>query len=95
MILDKQDDVLFERSAHDGALGELVDQILDADDSRTGQRHMIFFLSVPDSDKTLDLGRNIPNDKKSKTGKTTAFTMSQRYVSSEALIAAEKTSDLD
>ena len=27
-------------------------------------------------------------------GKNTAFTMSQRYVSSEALVAAEKTSDL-
>ena len=95
LILDKQDDVLFERSAHDGPLGELVDQILDADDSRTGQRHMVFFLSAPDSDDTLDLGQNIPNNKKSRTGKNTAFTMGQRYVSSEALIAAEKTSDLD
>jgi len=68
LILDKQDDVIFERSAHDGPLGELVDQILDADDSRTGQRHMVFFLSAPDSDDTLDLGQNIPNNKKSRTG---------------------------
>ena len=73
----------------------LVDRLLDANDSRTGQRFMIFLLSAPDSDKTLDLGRNIPNDKKSKTGKATAFTMSQRYVSSEALVQAKTTSDLD
>ena len=56
---------------------------------------MVFFLSAPSSEDTLDLGQNIPNNKKSRTGKNTAFTMGQRYVSSEALIAAEKTSDLD
>jgi len=95
LILDKQDDVLFERSAHDGPLGELVDQILNSDESRTGQRHMVFFLSAPDSDDTLDLGQNIPNNKKSRTGKNTAFTMRQRYVSTDALVAAKKTSDLD
>ena len=95
MILEKHDDVIFERSVHEGPLGELVNQVLDSDDSRSGQRYMVFFLSAPTSDETLDLGRNIPNDKKSKTGKNTAFTMSQRYVSSEALVAAEKTSDLD
>lgn len=94
-IVEKHDDVIFERSAHDGPLGELVDQILDSDESRNGQRHMVFFLSAPDSDDTLDLGQNIPNNKKSRTGKNTAFTMSQRYVSSEALIAAKKTTDLD
>ena len=94
-ILEKHDDVTFERSLHEGALGELVNRILDSDDSRTGQRHMVFFLSAPGSSETLDLGKNIPNDKKSKTGKNTAFTMSQRYVSSESLIAAGKTSDLD
>ena len=95
MILEKHDDVIFERSVHEGPLGELVNQVLDSDDSRSGQRYMVFFLSAPTSDETLDLGRNIPNDKKSKTGKNTAFTMSQRYVSSEALVVAEKTSDLD
>ena len=95
MILEKHDDVILERETHEGPLGDLVDRLLDNNDSRTGQRFMIFLLSAPDSDKTLDLGRNIPNDKKSKTGKTTAFTMSQRYVSSEALVEAETTSDLD
>ena len=94
-ILEKHDDVMFERSAHEGALGQAINQILDADDSRTGQRHMVFLLSAPDSNQTLNLGEPIPNDKKSKAGKATAFTMSQRYVSSEALVAAEKTTDLD
>ena len=94
-IIKKYDDVLFERSAHDGALGELVDQILDSDETRSGQSNMVFLLSAPDSNDTLDLGKSIPNDKKSKTGKNTAFTMSQRYVSSEALTQAKTTSDLD
>lgn len=95
LILKKHDDVVFERSAHDGALGQVINQVLDSDDSRTGQRHMVFLLSAPDSNETIDLGGPIPNNKKSKTGKNTAFTMSQRYVSSEALVVAEKTTDLD
>ena len=95
LILKKHDSVIFERSAHEGALGQVVNQVLDADDARTGQRHMVFLLSSPDSNDTLNLGKPIPNDKKSKTGKSTAFTMGQRYVSSVALMAAEKTTDLD
>ena len=95
LILEKHDDVIFQRSAYTGALGELVNQVLDSDESRTGQRHMVLLLSAPGSDKTLDLGKSIPNDKKSKTGKNTAFTMRHRYVSTDALVAAKKTTDLD
>lgn len=95
MILEKYDDVLLERGANEGALGELVDRILVGDEKRAGQRNMIFLLSAPDASETLDLGQSIPNDKKSKTGKNTAFTMSQRYVTSEALVVAKKTTDLD
>ena len=95
LIQEKHPDVVFEPGVHTGKLGELVDGMLEVDESRRGQRHMVFILSAPNADDTLDLGRDIPNDKKSKTGKNTAFTMSQRYVSSEALVAAKKTSDLD
>ena len=56
---------------------------------------MVFFLSAPDSDDTLDLGQEVPNNKKSRTGKNTAFTVSQQYISSDALVGAKKTSDLD
>ena len=44
LILSRHDDVVFERSVNTGALGELVDRILDSDDSRIGQRHMVFLL---------------------------------------------------
>ena len=55
----------------------------------------ILMLSAPDSPDTLRLGRPIPNDKLSQSGKTTAFTMGQRYVASERLKQAKTTSDLD
>ena len=94
-IIETQDDVVRERNTHDGAIGLLVDRLLDNDESRAGQRFKIFLLSAPDSNETLNLQRHIPNNKKSKTGKNTAFTMGQRYVPSEALMRAESTSDLD
>jgi hypothetical protein len=55
----------------------------------------VILLSAPDSPDTLTLPKPVPNDKRSKTGKPTAFTMGQRYVSSEALLEAKTTSDLD
>jgi hypothetical protein len=51
-------------------------------------------LSAPDSPETLKLAKPIPNDKRSKNGKPTAFTMGQRYVSTDALLHATTTSDL-
>ena len=55
----------------------------------------VLMLSAPDSPETLRLDRPIPNDKLSKTGKTTAFTVGQRYIANERLRQAKTTSDLD
>jgi len=56
---------------------------------------MVLMLSATDSPETLRLDRPVLNDKLSQTGKTTAFTMGQRYVASERLKQARTTSDLD
>jgi hypothetical protein len=55
----------------------------------------ILMLSAPDSPDTLRLERAIPNDKRSQSGKNTAFTMGQRYVACERLKQAKTTADLD
>lgn len=95
MILETHDDVVMERDAHEGTLGAFVNRLLDEDRREEGRRFKVFLLSAPDSTDTLKLPRPIPNDKKSRTGKGTAFTMGQRYVSSAALIEANTTTDLD
>jgi len=48
---------------------------------RIGLEQKVFFLSSPDSYKTLTLKKDIQNDTKSITGKFVAFTQNQRYVS--------------
>lgn len=94
-ILATYDEVTLGKDRHDGELGVLVQRLL-----REGRRpeqglFKILMLSAPDSPDTLRLERAIPNDKLSQSGKTTAFTMGQRYVASERLKQAKTTSDLD
>ena len=78
-----------------GKLGALVKGLIK--EGRRPERGLfkILKLSAPDSPDTLRLERPIPNDKRSLSGKTTAFTMGQRYVASERLKQAKTTSDLD
>ncbi|WP_442508330.1 hypothetical protein SH528x_007299 [Novipirellula sp. SH528] len=95
MIMETHDDVVMERDAHEGSLGVLVNRLLDEDRREEGRRFKVFILSAPDSTDTLKLSKPIPNDKRSKSGKGTAFTMGQRYVASAALIEANTTTDLD
>ena len=94
-ILDVFEDVEMKHSAYKGELGRLVNRLLDERRRTEGMRSKVFLLSSPESSDTLTLREPIPNDKKSKTGKPTAFTMGQRYVSSESLLNANTTSDLD
>lgn len=49
----------------------------------------------PDSPDTLKMPAPIPNDKKGKLGKRTAFTMGQRYMASSQLLVAKTTADLE
>ena len=95
MILESHDDVEMRRDAYEGALGQLVNTLIDEERREEGLRFKVMLLSAPDSTDTLKLEQPIPNDKKSKTGKPTAFTMGQRYVSSDTLLQARTTSDLD
>lgn len=94
-ILEAHNDVVMEHETHAGNLGILVNRLLDEGRRDIGGRFKVFLLSAPDSPETMKLEKPIPNDKKSKTGKGTAFTMGQRYVSSEALRKANATTDLD
>jgi hypothetical protein len=94
-ILETHDDIVMKLDAYAGNLGEVVNRLLTEDRKEEGGRFKIFLLSAPDSPETLTLEQPILNDKKSKTGKGTAFTMGQRYVSSDALLEAKTTSDLD
>lgn len=89
------DDVEMRQATHQGRLGELVDRLVQTGKRPIGGFFKVLLLSSPDSSDTLQLSGPIPNDKQSKSGKPTAFTMGQRYVSSEALKKAKTTSDLD
>lgn len=95
MIVETHDNVVMERDAYEGSLGALVNRLLDEERREEGRTFKVFLLSAPDSPETLTLPKPIPNDKKSKTGKGTAFTMGQRYVASAALLEAKTTTDLD
>ena len=95
LILATHYDVVMERDAHEGSLGVLINRRLDEERRAEGRTSKVFLLSAPDSPDTLKLPKPIPNDKKSKTGKGTAFKMGQRYVASAALLEAKTTTDLD
>lgn len=93
-ILAIHDDVAMRAGAYQGLLGELVDRLVSTGKRIEGDSYKVLMLSAPDSPETLKLAKPIPNDKRSKNGKPTAFTMGQRYVSTDALLHATTTSDL-
>ena len=93
-ILEVYDDLPMVFGQFEGALGKLVDRLVTERLREANERFKIVLLSSPDSPETLKLSAPIPNNQRSKTGKPTAFTMGQRYVSSQQLVAAKWTSDL-
>ncbi len=86
--------VEFRRGIHKGPLGDLVNKTLSDGKQREGQIYKVMFLSDPDSTDTYNLENTIPNDITTETGRTWAFTLSQRYVSFDRLKKAKRTSDL-
>lgn len=94
-IISVHDEVEIASGLYDGALSELVNQLVDLGKRPEGSVFKVLILSAPDAPDTLILANPIPNDKVSKSGKPTAFTMGHRYASSEALLRAATTSDLD
>ncbi len=93
-ILEVHDDVPMVLGQHKGALGKLVDYIVTESRRLKDESYKLILLSPPDSPDTLKLAAPIPNNQRSKSGKPTAFTMGQRYASSQQLLAARLTSDL-
>lgn len=93
-IIEAYDDVEMIAGQYEGELGALVDMLLRKGLRSEGGHFKVVLLSPPDSSETVRLAEPIINDQMSKTGKPTAFTMGQRYVSLQRLMAAKKTSDL-
>ncbi len=96
-ILDMQDEVVLERARHKGALGQVIDKLIDSipqSKKEVGHSYKVFLLSSPDDPKTMKLKGPILNDLESKTGQPIAFTMGQRYVAVAKLAKAKATSDL-
>jgi len=95
-ILETHPTVEFGGGLHKGALGSLVDLLLNDPNSQVeeGQPYKVMLLSAPDDADTLKLDAPIANDMKSKNGRTTAFTQNQRYVSLDRLRSARTTSEL-
>jgi hypothetical protein len=94
-IEEVRDDVVMEMNLHKGRLGELVNFLLARSLRIVGQRYKVFLLSTADSSDTIKLAASIPNDKRDKAGKRTAFTMGQRYVAISDLLSAKSTSEMD
>lgn len=93
-ILESYEDVVFAKGQYSGVLGELVERLIKEQRREEGASYKVLLLSPPDSPDTIRLGASIPNDLKAKSGKPVAYTMGQRYVSSERLLTAKTTSDL-
>jgi hypothetical protein len=94
LILESHDHVDFVPDKHNGRLGKIVTILLKDGQRKRDIAYKVIILSAPDSPDTLNLGRTIPNDLKSDSGKTTAFVQNQQYLSSERLKNAKTTSEL-
>lgn len=93
-ILDTHPHVDFVPGNNPAKLDELIRKLLDETSRQPGHAYKVMFLSAPDSNETTNLGRPIVNDLTTTTGRTWAFTLSQRYVSLERLMQARTTRDL-
>lgn len=93
-IIGREESVEFRRGIHSGRVGDIVERMLDEGSREEGQFFKIVFLSSPESDETLQLSKPIINDLKVASGRTWAFTLSQRYTQVEKLKKANRTTDL-
>lgn len=94
MILESHDEIQMVRKSYSGKLGKLIDFLLDNKLREEGKLYKVFFLSPPNAPETITLPNPIPNDIVAKSGRPFAFTVGQRYLSSESLLTAKTTSDL-
>ena len=86
------EELVIEDSATD-SFSSLVSQLID-DEEKKGKAYKVFLLSSSTDPDTIILKDPIRNTKKSsKTGRPTAWTQSQRYVSSDILLSGITTTD--
>ena len=93
-IIDIHDSVEFKQGHHQGRLGEVVDLMVKDGRREEGKRFKVILLSAPNDPETQHLDEPIVNDLRSDSGRVTAFTQNQRYVSLASLKKAHKTSEL-
>lgn len=93
-ILKVHESVVFEKGRHRGTLGDLVARLLAGTTRQEGMSYKVLLLSHPKDSKTVRLEGPIMNDLVSESGRTVAFTQSQRYVSLDRLLKAKATSEL-
>lgn len=99
-ILERHDNIRLEKGKHKGLLGKAIDNLLPYLRRRSGKVKLegrfykFILLSAPDDLRTEHLDSPVENRKLSKTGKPTAFTQKQTYVSLSKLKAAKTTDDL-
>ncbi len=102
-ILARRDHVRFDqatvRALHDAEaaddvrIGWLVDRLLRAGVQPEGAVQQVFLLSAPGDGRTLVLPRPVRSTETAASGRRTAWTQGQRYVSSAALAAGPSTTD--
>ena len=69
-------------------------KLLDDESRDEGTSYKVMMLTAPDDPKTIHLDGPVVNDLESDSGRPTAFTQNQRYVSLERLKKAKGTSGL-
>lgn len=93
-ILEIYDSVEFRRGYHKERLGQIVNALIESRQREEGERYKVILLSPPDDPKTQRLAAPIINDLTSDSGRITAFTQNQRYVSLARLKTVQTTSEL-
>lgn len=93
-ILEAKGKVRFEPAEYDGATRDAIARLLDMRSTLRGQVFQLFLLSAPDDKDTISLSAPIENDLVSASGRRVAFTQGQRYVQSDRLRTATRTSEL-
>jgi hypothetical protein len=93
-VLEVHDEVTLLPGSQKNWLNDLIEQVIKLEPSKKGATQKVIRLTPPDDKDTIRLSAPIPNDLKSKAGRPTAFTQSQRYVSLAKLKEAKTTSDL-
>jgi hypothetical protein len=82
------------RSAGDALLADLIEQLLIAGNRVAGESYGILLLSGPDDAETVQLDQPVVNDTKTASGRTWAWTLSQRYTGVDKLRRVRFTSEL-